>query len=369
MNLERIRQQLQTILNTDVRSLFMTHDEWNAASADLLTGTPALSIQFGSDLLFFAEADEQGVYLVSVPLDHIRTAERKLVEWLLSTQRDEGIAAEPSEIKSPRLKEKQLHNWLIEQLGQGVSQAVLPAAISEAFGFQTRHIPFLLTASFGEPSSDQDEELPTLLESFFEADVAVIPLLDNEWIILGPESLLEATGDEDKDTSANESLEDALVLICSGLHEMLENEWIGECHLTVHYPIDPEQHLLTSVVQLRETLELGRVYHLGDNIHFPWKMRLEKLLYEIPPDPMSHFVNQIFRSADPLDMDTLTALETFFALDCNVSETAKRLYIHRNTLLYRLDKFKQETGLDVRNFQDAVLVKIALLLYKVTKRK
>jgi len=56
-------------------------------------------------------------------------------------------------------------------------------------------------------------------------------------------------------------------------------------------------------------------------------------------------------------------------LDCNVSETAKKLYIHRNTLLYRLDKFKQETGLDVRTFNDAVLVKIALLLYKVTKRK
>ncbi|GJM80639.1 hypothetical protein HMSSN139_31350 [Paenibacillus sp. HMSSN-139] len=55
-------------------------------------------------------------------------------------------------------------------------------------------------------------------------------------------------------------------------------------------------------------------------------------------------------------------------MDCNVSETAKRLYIHRNTLLYRMDKFKQETGLDVRTFNDAVLVKLELLLYKVTKR-
>lgn len=52
-----------------------------------------------------------------------------------------------------------------------------------------------------------------------------------------------------------------------------------------------------------------------------------------------------------------------------MSETAKKLYIHRNTLLYRLDKFKNETGLDVRTFHDAVLVKLALVLYKVTKRK
>jgi DNA-binding PucR family transcriptional regulator len=70
-----------------------------------------------------------------------------------------------------------------------------------------------------------------------------------------------------------------------------------------------------------------------------------------------------------LDAETISTLETFFQLDCNVSETAKKLYIHRNTLLYRLDKFKQETSLDVRSFQDAVLVKIALQLYKVTKRK
>jgi len=68
------------------------------------------------------------------------------------------------------------------------------------------------------------------------------------------------------------------------------------------------------------------------------------------------------------DEEIRTTLETFFALDCNVSETAKRLYIHRNTLLYRMDKFKQETGLDVRTFNDAVLVKLELLLYKVTKR-
>jgi DNA-binding PucR family transcriptional regulator len=69
------------------------------------------------------------------------------------------------------------------------------------------------------------------------------------------------------------------------------------------------------------------------------------------------------------DTEMYLLLEQFFTHDCNVSETAKSLYVHRNTLLYRLDKFKQETGLDVRNFNDAVLVQVALLLYKVTKRR
>jgi len=69
------------------------------------------------------------------------------------------------------------------------------------------------------------------------------------------------------------------------------------------------------------------------------------------------------------DSETVATLDAFFSMDCNVSETAKKLFIHRNTLLYRLDKIKNEAGLDVRSFNDAVLVRILLLLYKVTKRK
>jgi carbohydrate diacid regulator len=97
---------------------------------------------------------------------------------------------------------------------------------------------------------------------------------------------------------------------------------------------------------------------------------LERLLNTIPEAQRAKFVEQALKRTDVfLEPEILTTLETFFALDCNVSETAKKLYIHRNTLLYRLDKLKQETELDVRLFRDAVLVKIILLLYKVTKRK
>jgi DNA-binding PucR family transcriptional regulator len=99
-------------------------------------------------------------------------------------------------------------------------------------------------------------------------------------------------------------------------------------------------------------------------------LRLEKLLHLLPERDRTKFLEQVLKGADHvLDAETQTTLEQFFALDCNVSETAKKLYVHRNTLLYRLDKFKNETGLDVRTFSDAVLVRIALLLYKVTKRK
>jgi DNA-binding PucR family transcriptional regulator len=115
---------------------------------------------------------------------------------------------------------------------------------------------------------------------------------------------------------------------------------------------------------------IGRAFHIGTNLHLPWLLQMEKLIYHIPEEHKADFLEKVLRHIDVvMDAETLTTLEQFFSLDCNVSETAKKLYIHRNTLLYRLDKFKQETGLDVRTFNHAVLVKIALLLYKVTKRK
>jgi len=154
------------------------------------------------------------------------------------------------------------------------------------------------------------------------------------------------------------------------LYEMLANEWGGEYHLAIDYPFKPAKSLLATMLQLRESIMLGRTFHVGTYIHLPWELRLEKLLHLVQDKEKTKFMDQVLRGTDHLlDAETLMTLEHFFSLDCNVSETAKKLYIHRNTLLYRLDKFKQDTGLDVRTFNHAVLVRLALLLYKVTKRK
>jgi sugar diacid utilization regulator len=131
----------------------------------------------------------------------------------------------------------------------------------------------------------------------------------------------------------------------------------------------PSKSLLAAVVRLREAMALGRKYHVEDNIHMLWKLQLEKLLQTIGEEQKQQFLQKALKRIELLkDPEMLTTLEQFIALDCSVSDTAKKLFIHRNTLVYRLDKFKQETGLDVRAFHHAVLVHVALLLYKVTKR-
>ena len=117
-------------------------------------------------------------------------------------------------------------------------------------------------------------------------------------------------------------------------------------------------------------MTIGRTFQVKEHIHLSTGLHLERLVYSIPEYQRNQFLRE-YAPAIPICSRIARHCQrsSLFELDCNVSETAKHLYIHRNTPLYRLDKIKQETGLDVRDFSDAVLVKITLLLYKVTKRK
>ena len=79
------------------------------------------------------------------------------------------------------------------------------------------------------------------------------------------------------------------------------------------------------------------------------------------------FIKEIFggKSPDDFDEETLTTINKFFENSLNVSETSRQLYIHRNTLVYRLDKLQKSTGLDLRVFEDAITFKIALMVVNI----
>ena len=81
------------------------------------------------------------------------------------------------------------------------------------------------------------------------------------------------------------------------------------------------------------------------------------------------FLGEVFAQADPgaFDEEALTTIRQFFEDSLNVAETARHLYIHRNTLVYRLDKLQKSTGLDLRVFEDAITFKIALMVVKYMK--
>lgn len=269
---------------------------------------------------------------------------------------------------------QELSGWLIEQIRSGNWKGAVPDGYLLKERLTHSMIPFLLVADSVQTGTLVTKELEKLLYSYFGGEVLLLPLSDNEWFILTNRELIEDSSDlkqsnsRDSHVEIEDTEEDVLMDFSLGLYELIASEWVGIFHIGVSKPIIPSEKLLSAVSLLKETVALGRLFHVKDHIHLPWELSLERLLYRIPTEDRADFVARADRYSDMLaDEETVATLETFFKMDCNVSETAKQLYIHRNTLLYRLDKIKQETELDVRRFEDAVLMKLTLLLYKVTK--
>lgn len=257
--------------------------------------------------------------------------------------------------------------WIIEHMKDGDTTGEIPDSFSWKTKMFTQSVPFLLVVEHAHREGPGYKHLYKLLKSYFGGDLILLPLSDKEWLILCPEQLIQVS-EGDEDVESKETMEEQLTSFCLGLYELLASEWVGDSQLSIGYPFAPVKGMPSVVSQLRETMYLGRTFHVTDNIHLPWELHLERLVNSISDGVRKQFLQRVVTKADSFnDPETLSTLDTFFQHDCSVSETAKRLYIHRNTLLYRLDKIKHETGLDVRQFTDAVLVKLILLLYKVTK--
>lgn len=370
MERERLKEQLERILQTSLEWVKIPQSLWKEISSQSAgSGQPVYSAIINHTVIFYWGAEEGKVIGLQVEETLITPSERQLIELMLekqvSTEKKSSLTYTSEEEKRAGL----IGEWLKEQMTAGVSGSDLPESLAAQLSLYSAQVPLLLYGEYSPTRRVSYNELKKLLESFFDVEITLIPLMEKEWLILGSESLLNGALNEDRDGDEEDTIEMSLTDLCSGLHEMLANEWIGECHIAIHYPMKPMKSLLSSVISLRETMMLGKTFHVADNTHYPWKLQLEKLLNLIPDEEKESFLEQVLKRMDyVIDNETLVTLEHFFALDCNVSDTAKKLYIHRNTLLYRLDKFKGETGLDVRTFNDAVLVRIALLLYKVTKR-
>lgn len=371
MNWESIKLKLEQILNAPLQLVKMTTAQWN----EIVEGLPGefywdRSLVYNQTLFFYLYREGSFVYAFVVEEVLLTSVERQLVEMMLESFRSrEKKPTVPTRSDEESLAVS-LREWILQQVELGTEMKEIPDAIATHSGLHANKVPILLYGSYSDHRKTSYLELKKLLEQFFDSGIILIPLSDREWLILGSEALLTASGGEDKGSEGEETPEEALASICFGLYEMMAIEWVGECHLSIAHPVVPAKSLLSTVIQLREAILLGRTYHLGENIHLPWLMHLDRLLHLIPEDEKTKFMENVLKRIDyVLDSEMQHTLEHFFALDCNVSETAKKLYIHRNTLLYRLDKFKQETGFDVRSFKHAVLVKIAVSLYKVTKRK
>jgi carbohydrate diacid regulator len=113
-------------------------------------------------------------------------------------------------------------------------------------------------------------------------------------------------------------------------------------------------------------LNIGNIFNETENIYDFTKLGLGRLIYQLPKEFCIMFLEEILngQNMNIFDKETLDTITKFFDNNLNISETSRKLYIHRNTLIYRLDKIEKQIGLDLRNFESSLLFRIAILVNK-----
>ncbi len=112
-------------------------------------------------------------------------------------------------------------------------------------------------------------------------------------------------------------------------------------------------------------IDVGKIFSVERRVNSYSSLGIGRLIYQLPANLCRIFIDEVFGDVDPatFDEEIITTVYKFFENSLNVSETARQLFIHRNTLVYRVEKLKNLTGLDVRVFEDALTFTIAMMVY------
>lgn len=110
-------------------------------------------------------------------------------------------------------------------------------------------------------------------------------------------------------------------------------------------------------------MEVGKIFYSESRVAAYNSLGIGRLIYQLPENLCHMYVEEILgKDHTEFDEETVTTVNTFFENSLNISETSRQLYVHRNTLVYRIEKLEKQTGLDIRIFDDALTLKIALMV-------
>ena len=148
--------------------------------------------------------------------------------------------------------------------------------------------------------------------------------------------------------------------------DTLSGEFYTHCVIGIGTIVDGIKELSSSFKEAQIALEVGKVFDTEKTIVSYENLGIARLIYQLPTTLCETFLKEVFKkgSIESLDQETLFTIQKFFENNLNVSETSRKLFVHRNTLVYRLEKIKKLTGLDLREFEHAIVFKIALMVKK-----
>lgn len=151
--------------------------------------------------------------------------------------------------------------------------------------------------------------------------------------------------------------------------DTLNTEAMSKVHIAYGTIVNSIKEVSRSYKEAKMALDVGKIFYSDRNVVAYSNLGIGRLIYQLPIPLCKMFIKEIFggKSPDDFDEETLFTINKFFENSLNVSETSRQLFIHRNTLVYRLDKIQKSTGLDLRIFEDAITFKIALMVVKYMK--
>ena len=155
------------------------------------------------------------------------------------------------------------------------------------------------------------------------------------------------------------------------ISDTISTEFYSKVSIGIGTVVENIKDLARAYKEAQVALEVGKVFETEKNIISYENLGIGRLIYQLPTTLCEMFMQEVFKrgSLESLDRETLQTIQSFFENNLNVSETSRKLFVHRNTLVYRLEKIRKLTGLDLREFEHAITFKVALMVKKYLSSK
>lgn len=208
-----------------------------------------------------------------------------------------------------------------------------------------------------ETKSEKDNTIAELLGSMFSSQSGDFITAVDETNVILIKSLEPGAGYEAVEQTAHTIV------------DMMNTEAMMNVRVAYGTIVQELRDVSKSYKEANLALDVGKIFYIEKKVNSYGSLGIGRLIYQLPVNLCKIFIEEIFGADGPTDFDeeTLTTVNKFFENNLNVSETSRQLFVHRNTLVYRIEKLEKSTGLDVRTFDDALTFKIAMMVVNYMK--
>ena len=219
----------------------------------------------------------------------------------------------------------------------------------------------------------EDPRIVFLIKFFGKTDMMPFEMLQNMFPDKSKDYVI-SVGEQDivlvKELKPGTEIKD-IEKMATNIADTLSTEFYTKVAIGISTVVDNLKDLAKAYQEAQVALEVGKVFETEKNIVSYENLGIGRLIYQLPTTLCEMFLQEVFKKGnlESLDRETLMTIQCFFENNLNVSETSRKLFVHRNTLVYRLEKIRKITGLDLREFEHAITFKVALMVNKYLNSK